>query len=430
MATVDILRIKEPVATDESITEYEDLEFNPIAGSNLNDSGSDITITIELKDCFYHPSESYLIVEGELIKDNNTRYANADEVTLTNNGIMYLFKRIRYDLSEKAVETIQHPEQTTTMLGLLKYSTEFSRSNGLNQLWYKDTNPDADRAGNNGFNVRQDYIIQRPNPKGVFSFKIPLKHIFGFCEDYTKIVYGMKHTLIFTRNDDNNAIFRNNAADVGKVVLNKLSWYMPKVMPADKEKMSILKVIEKGEELSVAYRMIQCATAQITQSPSFNWQLSAKTAPEVPRFMIVGFQTGKNNNQEANPAVFDHVNVKGIHCTVNSIRYPKVDYKISFPRFQFCRVYGDSVLFKRKFYNMDELISNPNFTPPEFHDLFPLFVFDFSKQSERLQYATSDIQIDVDFDPNPPANTVGYAVLLSDRLARLQGDGTKFIFEY
>ena len=61
MVTVDILRIKEPVATDESITEYEDLEFNPIAGSNLNDSGSDITITIELKDCFYHPSESYLI---------------------------------------------------------------------------------------------------------------------------------------------------------------------------------------------------------------------------------------------------------------------------------------------------------------------------------------------------------------------------------
>ena len=176
--------------------------------------------------------------------------------------------------------------------------------------------------------------------------------------------------------------------------------------------------------------MIQCATAQITQSPSFNWQLSAKTAPEVPRFMIVGFQTGKNNNQEANPAVFDHVNVKGIHCTVNSIRYPKVDYKISFPRFQFSRVYGDSVLFKRKFYNMDELISNPNFTLPEFHDLFRLFVFDFSKQSERLQYATSDIQIDIDFDPNPPANTVGYAVLLSDRLARLQGDGTKFIFEY
>ena len=430
MATADKLRIKELVATDESITEYEDLQFNPIAGSNLNDSGSDITITIELGDCYYYPSESYLIVEGELIKTDDTRHADIDEVTLTNNGIMYLFKRVRYDLAEKAVETVQHPGQTTTMLGLLKYSTEFLKSNGINRLWYKDTTIHACRVSNNGFNVRQEYIIQKPDRKGAFSFRIPLKHIFGFCEDYTKIIYGMKHTLVFTRNDDNNAIFRNNAAAAGKVVLNKLSWYMPKVIPADKEKMDILKIIEKGEELPVAYRMIQCATAQITQSPSFNWQLSAKTAPEVPRFMIVGFQTGKNNNQEANPAVFDHVNVKGIHCTVNSIRYPKTDYKILFPRFQFSRDYEDIVLFKRKFYNMDEIISTPNFTLPEFHDLFPLFVFDFSKQSERLQYTTSDIQIDVDFDPNPPANTVGYAVLLSDRLARFQGDGTKFIFEY
>ena len=428
--TADALRITDSIITDESIGEYEHLEYNPIAGSNLNNSGSDITITIELQDVFSHPSESYLIIEGELIKNDDNRYDNGDEVTLTNNGIMYLFKRIRYDLAEKAIETIQHPGQTSTMLGLLKYSVEFSKADGMNQLWYKDTNIDADRAGNNGFNVRQDYIIQRPNPKGTFSFKIPLKHIFGFCEDYTKIIYGMKQTLIFTRDDDNNAIFRANADDAGKVVLHRLSWYMPKVIPADKEKMDIFKIIEKKQELPVAYRMIQCATAQITQTPFFNWRLTAKTSPEVPRFIIVGFQTNKNNNQTTNPAVFDHVNVNSIHCMLNSVRYPKTDYKISFPKFQFSRVYGDAVLFKKKFYNMDELISHPNFTPAEYNDLFPLFVFDVSKQSDRLQYSTTDIQINIDFDPNPLPNTIGYAVLLSDRLARFQSDGQKFNFDY
>ena len=115
---------------------------------------------------------------------------------------------------------------------------------------------------------------------------------------------------------------------------------------------------------------------------------------------------------------------------LNSVRYPKIDYKISFPKFQFSRAYGDAVLFKRKFYNMDELISRPNFTPAEYNDLFPFFVFDISKQSERLQYSTTDIQINIDFDPNPPANTIGYAILLSDRLARFQGDGQKFNFDY
>ena len=176
--------------------------------------------------------------------------------------------------------------------------------------------------------------------------------------------------------------------------------------------------------------MIQCATAQVTETPSFNWRLSAKTSPEVPRFIIVGFQTGKNNNQQANPALFDNVNVKSIHCTLNSVRYPKTDYKISFPRYQFSRVYGDAALFRSKFFNMNELISNPIFTPAEYKDLYTLFVFDVSKQSDRLQYSTTDIQINIDFEPNPPANTIGYAVLLSDRLAHFQSDGKKFSFEY
>ena len=194
--------------------------------------------------------------------------------------------------------------------------------------------------------------------------------------------------------------------------------------------MDIFKIIEKKEKLPVAYRMIQCATAQITEMPSFNWRLSAKTSPEVPRFIVVGFQTNKNNAQTTNPALFDHVNVKSIHCTLNSVRYSKTDYKISFPRFQFSRVYGDAALFRTKFFNMNELISNPNFTPTEYKELYPLFVFDVSKQSERLQYSTTDIQINIDFDPNPPANTIGYAVLLSDRLAHFQSDGQKFYFDY
>ena len=426
----DILRITDPVITDESISEYEHLEYNPIAGTNLNDGG-DITITIELQDVFSHPSESFLLIEGNLTKTDGNTYENGDAVTLTNNGIMYLFKRIRYDLAEKVIETVQHPGQATTMLGLLKYPDDFSKSIGMNQLWFKDTGKEANTLNNLGFNLRQDYIIRYPVPVGTFSFRIPLKHIFGFCEDYNKIIYGMKQILTLTRDNDNNAIFRANNVDAGKLTLNKISWYMPKVIPADKEKMDIFKIIEKKEKLPVAYRMIQCATAQITETPSFNWRLSAKTSPEVPRFIVVGFQTNKNNAQKTNPALFDHVNVKSIHCTLNSVRYPKTDYKISFPRFQFSRVYGDAALFRTKFFNMNELISNPNFTTTEYKELYPLFVFDVSKQSERLQYSTTDIQIfNIDFDPNPPANTIGYAVLLSVRLAHFQSDGQKFYFDY
>ena len=141
----------------------------------------------------------------------------------------------------------------------------------MNQLWFKDTNAEASRANNLGFNLRQDYIIKSPDPKGAFSFRVPLKHIFSFCEDYNKIIYGLKQTLTLTRDNDNNAIFRAAGVDVGKIRLDRI--------PADKEKMEIFKIIEKKEKLPVAYRMIQCAIAQVTGTPSFNWRLSAKTSP-------------------------------------------------------------------------------------------------------------------------------------------------------
>ena len=247
----DILRITDPIISDESISEYEHLEYNPIAGTNLNDGG-DITITIELQDIFTHPSESFLLIEGELLKNDGTRYGEDDNITLTNNGIMYLFKRIRYDLAEKEIESVQNTGQATTMLGLLKYPDDFSKSLGLNQLWFKNTGRAADKDANLGFNLRQEYIVKLPDPKGAFSFRIPLKHIFGFCEDYNKIIYGLKQTLTLTRDNDNNAIFRAAGVDAGKVRLDRISWYMPKIIPADKEKMEIFKIIEKKEKLPVA----------------------------------------------------------------------------------------------------------------------------------------------------------------------------------
>ena len=48
--------------------------------------------------------------------------------------------------------------------------------------------------------------------------------------------------------------------------------------------------------------MIQCDSASIPQkSTSFSWRLSVKSSPEVPRFIIVGFQTAKSGSQVVNP---------------------------------------------------------------------------------------------------------------------------------
>ena len=430
-----ILRITDPILKDDSIDKYEEIAYEHIAGSNLNAPGQDIRLTIETQDIFTHPSESYLIIEGQLVRsDNGNAYVDTANVliTLTNNGIMHLFKRIRYDLSGQEIENIMNVGQATTMLGLLKYPDDFSKSKGLNQLWYKDTTLNASN-NNTGFIVRRNYIITNSDPAGTFSFKIPLKHIFGFCEDYDKIVYGLKHNLTLTRNNDNDAIFKTSNVDGGldavvdgRVILRKVSWFMPHVTPADKDKMELYKIIERKEKIPVGYRMIQCDSATVPNGCEFSWRLSVKSSPEVPRFIIIGFQSNKTGNQKQNPSLFDNLSVTNMYVMLNSTRYPTVDYNISFNNQIFSRVYGDAANFRSKFFNMDELISSPNINPSDYRTLYPLFLFDVSKQSEKLKHSTTDIQVKMFFGGDIPANTQVYGVIISDRLINFQSDGNKF----
>ena len=78
-----------------------------------------------------------------------------------------------------------------------------------------------------------------------------MNHIFGFCEDFKKIVYGFKHVLTLYRKDDNDSILRDEACAVGKIVLDKLAWYVPHVEPALEQKMKLYKVIENKSTLNV-----------------------------------------------------------------------------------------------------------------------------------------------------------------------------------
>ena len=101
----DILKFTDTPVIDESIEEYEYHEYEPITGASLN-NGSDIRISIESPDVFTHPSERYLIFENRLTKADDTLYANADEVALTNDATMHLFSRIEYHLSSQLIESL------------------------------------------------------------------------------------------------------------------------------------------------------------------------------------------------------------------------------------------------------------------------------------------------------------------------------------
>ena len=323
----DILQITEDIPVDDSIYEYEYKEYNPIVGTTYT-SGS-VVITIEAQDIYTHPAESFLIIECNLEKDvGGGRYGNGNLISLINNGMMYLFSDVRYHLASHEIEVLQNPGQATTMIGMLKYTDDFSKSQGLNQLWAKDTGVGIAHADNEGFTLRHEHIIstvEGAGNKGNFSFKIPLKHFLGFGDDYKKVLYGMQQKLTLTLININDVIFRDAGVDVGKVVIEKIRWFMPHVIPSDEYRLQLNKIIEKKEKIPVGYRMLQCDSTQVPQTTNFGWRLGVKSSPDIPRFIIVGFQTNKNNSQTENPAIFDHLDVRNIYVTLNAKRYPDID---------------------------------------------------------------------------------------------------------
>ena len=107
------------------------------------------------------------------------------------------------------------------------------------------------------------------------------------------------------------------------------------------------------------------------------------------------------------------------------MRYPTADYNITFVGQNISRAYGDAAEFRSKFFKMNELTSNTNINPSDYKSLYPLFLFDVSKQSEKLKYSTTDIQIKMHFSNEVPVGTQAYAVTISDRLIDFQSDGNK-----
>jgi len=125
-------------------------------------------------------------------------------------------------------------------------------------------------------------IIVKPNPVGTFSFCVPLKHLFGFCDDYRKVLYGVKQSLLLLRQSDNDAIFRDNAVPAGQITLSKLSWMMSHIIPSVEFRNILFKQIESKIKIPVAFRAMQSDSLTVPQATSFSWRLSVKSGTEKP----------------------------------------------------------------------------------------------------------------------------------------------------
>ena len=119
-----------------------------------------------------------------------------------------------------------------------------------------------------------------------------------------------------------------------------------------------------------------------------------------------------------------------MYILLNNVRYPAIDFHANFDKNHYDNLYKNLQDFRSTYYGIDSLVSNINVDSTAYKSLFPIFVFDVSKQSERLNQGVVDIIVEMNFGKDIPANTFAYAVLISDRKLKFKSDGTKMNIVY
>jgi len=435
--TEEILTIKERYVNDDSVESYQYTEKDTDQGSaNLNNQ-TELTITFQNEDAWFFPSDSYLRIEGVFKTAADANVANNAAIAFANNGLMYLFSNAKYFLGTQQIEYFENPGIATTIHNYLTKSREYM---GSNWFWIPDRETAAANVNNTAWKTRN--LLVNPQADGGawnFSATLPLSAIFSFCNDYRKVIYGMKHKIALTRTNSVKALIRINAvvaasgiypalaaiANDAVVIFTVLKWVMPVVRPSLANEQELLQVIRDKEAVSLAFLNKRLESTVVAQAATFDWKLQLAGGIERPRFIVAAFQTGRGGNQTVNNASFDSdgLNVIDAYVTLNSTRYPQTDVSTS----KYTRWYREYLRFYNRYNNDDKTDACLSYL--DFLKVAPLYVFDVSNQPEKVKNTTIDVTLKVRFAAAAPADTIAYALTYFDSMYTLTGDNNKQIIQ-
>ncbi|XP_043482539.1 uncharacterized protein LOC122511403 [Leptopilina heterotoma] len=392
----ELLNIPAAVNFDESIAHYEIHAHQPYASSSFNNS-DEIRIAVQHQDLCILPSKSSLHIFGRLTKNDGITLTQ--NVHLSNNAVCFLFDEIRYELNGIEIDRCKYVGHTTIMKN---YTSQTSNQlNFIENAGYSKIAADARLTLENGY----------------FDVTIPLNMIFGFAEDYKKIIMNAKHELILTRaRSDVNAVIQTGQGgdEEFKISINKLEWMVPYVLPSENNKVKLSKYIEKDPLISISFRSWEMYEYPlIPTSSKVLWQIKTSTQLEKPRYVIVGFQTARKDKRKKYACHFDHCNIINVKLFLNSQYYPYGNLNLNFDQNQYSLLYEMYANFQSSYYGKD---SKPILTKDIFKSLFPLIVIDCSKQNEFLKQASVDVRLEFEAGINMPAETTAYCLIIHDRV--------------
>ena len=118
-----------------------------------------------------------------------------------------------------------------------------------------------------------------------------------------------------------------------------------------KRKVNLYKSIAANN--AIPYRFV---CVKHTSSKIYCMRLVVSSAPEKPRWVLVGLQNNRSDNQGNNAALFDHCNLTNMQVWLNHFRYPSVDMTTDFGKEQYAGVYKSFYNYDSRYYEINNRI--------------------------------------------------------------------------
>ena len=396
---------------EKPIHKIDFIKYSPSSLATINNTNSNTTISFPREDAYICLQNSFKGLEFEVLKNNDTRYTNGDEIGLVNFGPISLFSEAKLTTSSgKHLEKVDSLHLISLMYKLL------TSTKSTSQLMYgfeEDTT------------IRRQELTNNKNEKGTFFVRIKLKDLFGFA-DQEKITYGLGYTLTLKRNTNNDAILRSVGVDAAKVVIKDIGWYIPHYVPSIENQQLVMDQILNKDPTELSYTERIIFRKDVNTNSNWTFELGSsggEAAQSCPTFVTVGFQARiKIDSQVHDNAVFDRLPISNAVCKIGSEKYPDDGIECEYDRDKYDQAYSEIENFYHL--NSETNLLNPFIDLNKFRTNYNFYVFDLSKQKDII--ASQPIRLEFKFNAAiDVADYIAYALVLTPKLISISSDGQR-----
>ena len=119
--------LKNKKTLEKPIHKIDFIKYSPSSLATVNNANSNISVSLPREDAYISLQNSFISLEFEVLKNNNTRFADGDEKSLVNVGPISLFSEAKLTTSSgKHLEKIDNLHPISLMIKLLTSTSQTS----------------------------------------------------------------------------------------------------------------------------------------------------------------------------------------------------------------------------------------------------------------------------------------------------------------